>query len=105
MRGWLKAAALGAFVACFAIACAHSRPPAPPSYSTTVPACPGVVMPEPTADDVCVVKGETEFTPEGLACVVCNVEAGCLHAEGAVYCTPTCRDSYCTSYSAPERRR
>jgi hypothetical protein len=91
MSGWIKAAAAGAFVAVFAIACATTgHPPAPPPLGSSLPACAAsTVIP----DDVQVCVGS--FTPEGLACVVCDVPTPCLLSSVGVYCTATCGDPYC----------
>lgn len=87
----LLALALQLVLLALAPGCAHSGPPPqPPPVSFRAAPCEGFV-PEPTDIDVC----EGRFTVDGLACVRCDVSAGCLHGRDVVYCTPACSDPEC----------
>jgi hypothetical protein len=98
VKDWALALLAGLAVAGFALAlasmggCAALRkPPAAPPEAYAVAVC-AAPQPAPQASDVCPGS-----TPEGLRCVHCEVPRGCLLEEAVVYCTPSCRDPYCTS--------
>jgi hypothetical protein len=86
----LLALALQFILVCLATGCAHSGPPPAPPLTFDAPPCPDP-QPEPVDTDVC--EGLT--TTEGLQCVRCEVDRGCVLTSAAVYCTPACADGAC----------